>query len=90
MKRKTTWIWSRKKDIASSVMTDPDYPPLLREIPDPPPFLYVSGTLDSSEHLLAVVGSRNATAYGLTTTRRLCRDLVGKGLSIVSGMARGN
>ena len=70
-------------------LTDPGYPPLLREIPDPPPFLYVSGTLDSSEHSLAVVGSRNATAYGLTTTRRLCGDLVGKGLSIVSGMARG-
>ena len=70
-------------------MTDPDYPPLLREIPDPPPFLYISGTLDSSEHSLAVVGSRNATDYGLTTTRRLCSDLVGKGLAIVSGMARG-
>jgi DNA processing protein len=70
-------------------LTDPAYPPLLREIPDPPPFLYVSGTLDSSEHLLAVVGSRNATAYGVSTTRRLCSDLVGKGLGIVSGMARG-
>ncbi len=70
-------------------MTDPGYPILLREIPDPPPFLYVSGTLDPSAHMLAVVGSRNATPYGLTTTRRLCSDLVGKGLTIVSGMARG-
>jgi DNA processing protein len=70
-------------------MTDPAYPPLLREIPDPPPFLYVAGTLDSSAHSLAVVGSRNATTYGLSTTRRLCSDLVGKGLAIVSGMARG-
>jgi DNA processing protein len=70
-------------------MTDPDYPSLLREIPDPPPFLYVSGTLDASEHSLAVVGSRNATAYGVTTTLRLCSELVGKGLAIVSGMARG-
>ncbi len=70
-------------------MTDPAYPPLLREIPDPPPFLYVAGALESSRDSLAVVGSRNATAYGLTTTRRLCCDLVGNGLSIVSGMARG-
>ena len=68
---------------------DPDYPPLLREIPDPPPFLYVSGTLDPSAHFLAVVGSRNATPYGVTTTHRLCGDLAGKGLTIVSGMARG-
>ncbi len=70
-------------------LTDPGYPPLLREIPDPPPILYVAGTLDPSAHMLAVVGSRNATAYGLTTTRRLCGELVGKGLAIVSGMARG-
>lgn len=70
-------------------LTDPVYPPLLREIPDPPPFLYVSGTLDPSAHLLAVVGSRNATPYGVTTTHRLCADLAGKGMTIVSGMARG-
>lgn len=70
-------------------LTDPGYPPLLREIPDPPPFLYVFGTLDPSAHLLAVVGSRNATPYGVTTTHRLCSDLAGKGLTIVSGMARG-
>jgi DNA processing protein len=70
-------------------MTDPAYPSLLREIPDPPPFLYAAGVLEASAHSLAVVGSRNATTYGLTTTRRLCSDLVGKGLSIVSGMARG-
>jgi DNA processing protein len=70
-------------------MTDPAYPPLLREIPDPPPILYAAGTLDPSAQMLAVVGSRNATAYGLTTTRRLCGELAGKGLSIVSGMARG-
>jgi DNA processing protein len=70
-------------------LADPAYPPLLREIPDPPPLLFVAGTLDPSENLLAVVGSRNATAYGVMTTRRLCSDLVGKGLGIVSGMARG-
>lgn len=70
-------------------LTDPLYPPLLREIPDPPPLLYLSGILDPQEPLLAVVGSRNATSYGISTTRRLCADLVGKGLSIVSGMARG-
>jgi DNA processing protein len=70
-------------------LTDPDYPCLLREIPDPPPLLYVAGTIDPSENCLAVVGSRNATSYGVTTTRQLCGDLVGKGLCIVSGMARG-
>ncbi|OQW97365.1 MAG: DNA processing protein DprA, partial [Desulfobacteraceae bacterium A6] len=47
-------------------MADPDYPPLLLEIPDPPPFLYVSGILDSSSNNIAVVGSRNATDYGVS------------------------
>ncbi len=70
-------------------LTDTLYPPLLREIPDPPPFLYVSGTMNASENFIAVVGSRNATYYGISTTRRICSDLVEKGMTIVSGMARG-
>lgn len=70
-------------------MLDPDYPPLLLEIPDPPPFLYVLGQLDSSIMNIAVVGSRNATPYGLSTTKRLCNDLALRGITVVSGMARG-
>lgn len=70
-------------------MLDPDYPPLLLEIPDPPPFLYVLGELDSSIMNVAVVGSRNATPYGISTTKRLCSDLALRGITIVSGMARG-
>lgn len=70
-------------------MLDPDYPPLLLEIPDPPPFLYVLGQLDSSIMNIAVVGSRNATPYGLSTTKQLCKDLALRGITIVSGMARG-
>lgn len=70
-------------------LTDPDYPCLLREIPDPPPVLYVAGAINPFENCLAVVGSRNATSYGVTTTRQISGDLAGKGLCIVSGMARG-
>ena len=70
-------------------LTDPLYPPLLREIPDPPSFLYLLGTLDPSDNILAVVGSRHGSSYGISTTRRLCCDLAGKGLTIASGMARG-
>lgn len=69
--------------------TDPDYPLLLRQIPDPPPFLYVHGCLDGRADYIAVVGSRNATSYGLTTARRLCRDLGTMNFRIVSGMALG-
>jgi len=68
---------------------DSTYPALLREIPDPPPLLYICGDLDGQEKNLAVVGSRNATAYGITTTQRLCADLAAFNMTIVSGMAIG-
>ena len=70
-------------------MTDSDYPSLLLQIPDPPPFLYVFGRLDNSFRNIAIVGSRNATRYGILTTRRLCYDLVRLQMTIVSGMALG-
>jgi len=70
-------------------LTDSNYPGLLRQIPDPPPFLYVHGRLDPSPAKLAIVGSRNATGYGLTTTRSLSASLASLGIVIVSGMARG-
>ncbi|MBW1940018.1 MAG: DNA-protecting protein DprA [Deltaproteobacteria bacterium] len=70
-------------------MADPDYPPLLLQIPDPPAYLYIFGNLDNSTNNIAVVGSRNATNYGIFTTKRLCRDLVALKIKVVSGMARG-
>ena len=66
-----------------------DYPALLREIPDPPPFLYVCGDITGSRHCISMVGSRNATDYGIQTTLRLSRDLATQGITVVSGMARG-
>jgi len=70
-------------------MTDTEYPPLLLQIPDPPPFLYVFGRLNGSIRNIAVVGSRNATRYGISTTRRLCHDLAKLKMTITSGMAVG-
>jgi DNA processing protein len=66
------------------------YPPLLRQISDPPLVLYVKGNLEAlSRHCLAVVGSRRPSAYGLQVARKLARDLAERGLVIVSGLARG-
>ena len=70
-------------------MVDESYPSLLREIPDPPPFLYVLGKLEKKAVHLAIVGSRDATRYGITTAKQLSRELVRHDISIVSGMARG-
>jgi DNA processing protein len=70
-------------------LTDTNYPRLLREIPDPPPFLYVYGRLEGQSGKLAIVGSRNATGYGLSTTQDLSASMAAHNLTIVSGMARG-
>jgi DNA processing protein len=78
-----------QKKIKVTTLTDPGYPALLREIPDPPPYLYVSGNLDGSPRNIAVVGSRNATGYGISTTQKLCADLSAFGINIISGMAVG-
>lgn len=78
-----------QKGLCITTLADPEYPSLLREIPDPPPFLYVSGNLDGSPKNIAVVGSRNATSYGISTTQKLCADLCAYGITIVSGMAIG-
>lgn len=79
----------QQKGYTIVTQTDPCYPSLLLQIPDPPPFLYVYGKLPTNGLNIAVVGSRNATAYGLSATRRLCMDLVRQRVNIVSGMARG-
>jgi DNA processing protein len=67
-----------------------EYPQRLLEIYDPPPLLYVRGDLQAlSRHSIAIVGTRRPTPYGNQITERLARDLAGRGLVIVSGLARG-
>ena len=71
-------------------ITDPHYPPLLREIFDPPVLLFARGEaalLQST--MLGVVGTRRPTPYGIAAAERLSGDLARAGLTIVSGMARG-
>lgn len=81
----------RASDFGAEIITfaDPDYPRLLRHIHDPPPVLYVYGTLQADFFPLAVVGSRNATPYGRRVTERLSGDLAELGFTVVSGMAAG-
>lgn len=67
-----------------------DYPRRLREIHDPPPVLYYLGDLLSEDELsVAVVGTRNPTAYGREAATVLSRDLAAAGITIVSGLALG-
>jgi DNA processing protein len=83
----------RLEQLGAHVITleDEDYPPLLREIYDPPIALYVCGDLKRAceRPCLAVVGSRRCSTYGINAAASLARDLAAQGLTIVSGMARG-
>ncbi len=68
------------------VWGDPDYPARLSQIASAPPVLYLRGTLlPEDAAAVAIVGSRHATAYGLAVAGELAR----RGLTIVSGLARG-
>jgi DNA processing protein len=68
---------------------DPRYPALLASIPSPPT-LDVRGTLEPTDALaIAIVGSRRATAYGVEVAETLAADLAARGMTIVSGLARG-
>jgi DNA processing protein len=68
--------------------TDPRYPPLLNEITDPPPRLFVAGRVPDGP-MIAIVGSRRATPYGQRAAHRLGRELSEAGVVVVSGLARG-
>lgn len=66
------------------------YPARLTQIHDPPPLLYCWGELlPQDERCLAIVGSRQCTAYGRKLTERFARELVQAGFTIISGLARG-
>lgn len=68
---------------------DPRYPTNLLNIYDHPPFLYLKGSLLPAEICVAVVGSRLASVYGRFTTEKISRELALKGVTVVSGLARG-
>lgn len=70
---------------------DPHYPPLLRQISDPPPVLNVRGNLSflTSRRHVAVVGARNASVSGFRLAEKLSRDIGAGGYGVVSGLARG-
>ena len=67
---------------------DEGYPADLRQIHDPPARLFVQGRLPDQE-MIAIVGSRRATPYGLRVAYRLAADLSQCGVAVVSGLARG-
>ena len=79
-----------KKKMALVLREDAQYPPLLRQIAHPPHLLYVDGETDLTDRFpVAVVGTRRASAYGLTHTREIAAELAQTGVCVVSGLALG-
>ena len=78
-----------REGVSIVTVKDPGYPERLRKIYDYPPLLYIKGTLTPEDIPVAVVGSRNASPYGRFVTERLCRELALRGVTVVSGLARG-
>ena len=83
-------VAARARGVEFVALGEPDYPPRLAMIDDCPPLLAVRGKLPIlARPLVAIVGSRNASAAGAKFAERLAHDLGDAGFAIVSGLARG-
>ncbi|HEX7512763.1 MAG TPA: DNA-processing protein DprA [Candidatus Methylomirabilis sp.] len=96
--RRFPWVRKLREDqarvkaagVGVLVWGDAEYPARLREIASAPPVLYVRGRMEPGDDAaVAIVGSRRATAYGEAVARELAGELARRGITIVSGLARG-
>ncbi len=79
-----------RNHVKTITILDKDFPKKLKNIYSCPKVLYVRGDmLKSQEHLIGIVGSRKATAYGKHITQKLANELSDFGITLVSGMAKG-
>jgi DNA processing protein len=81
---------ARLRGIAYVPIVSPDYPPLLREIWDPPALLFYRGTLPAPDKpMAAIVGTRNPTPGAAARAYEIARGLTAAGVPVVSGLALG-
>ncbi len=86
----TSLDWANGPNNHLITLQDPEYPAQLREVPDPPPLLFVHGDPEVlSTPQLAMVGSRNPTTPGRETAREFAHHLAASGITITSGLAIG-
>lgn len=85
-------VWERVHSLGIQVLTweDEAYPRRLKEIDQPPPVLYLRGNLlPEDEWAVAIVGTRGITAYGRQVTAEIASVLARRGVTVISGLARG-
>jgi DNA processing protein len=81
---------AERHDVCLITWADENYPEGLHHIHDPPPFLFTKGAILRQDRLaVAIVGSRDASSYGLKITREIAEGLARTGVTVVSGLARG-
>ena len=81
---------ARKLGVWLVNLADERYPPVLKQIYDPPPVLYIKGSLSRQDNLaMSIVGSRQCSIYGQEQASRFAHFLGSAGFTICSGMARG-
>ncbi len=79
----------RENNVRIVTFHDAEYPLLLKHIYDPPYMLYVKGHIPETDKMLAVVGTRNPSFYGIRMAEKLATELAYYGFAIVSGLAKG-
>lgn len=84
------WETIQKQNIQVLIWDDPDYPRSLAEIDQPPPVVYLRGSITEADRAaVSIVGTRKATVYGRQIAEEMSEYLARQGLTIVSGLARG-
>ncbi|MBI5902717.1 MAG: DNA-protecting protein DprA [Deltaproteobacteria bacterium] len=97
VKEFSAWEWAERelglideRKVTVVTFMDPRFPPLLRQICDPPCLLYMKGAgCDFGAPAVAVVGTRRPSHYGLRMAEDIAKGLASAGVTVVSGMARG-
>lgn len=79
----------KKNGVQLLTIYDDAYPKVLKEIHDPPLVLYVKGQIPDLTYAMGVVGSREATHYGLKAAKVFAGELASQGITIISGGAKG-
>jgi DNA processing protein len=89
VEREDNWLNKRPADFIS--VLDPRYPPLLKEIYDPPTGFYCYGNdaFNDGKRVVAIIGSRQPTLYGIKVAQDLAAELAQRNFCVVSGLARG-
>ncbi len=79
----------RMNKIEYITLFDKKYPDSLKNIYDPPPVLFYKGKLNFDYPAISIIGSRRCTTYGKKVAEKMAYRLANRGITVISGMARG-